>query len=178
MFILGHIGLTIGLIILGLIIFKKSELIYSLDLRIIAFFAILPDLFDKVFGYLIFGESLSNGRLFSHTLVFLILFSIVFLLIVRIRWWIYAVPIVTHHVFDRLCEDPYTFFWPYFGWSFKSLDVNVWQNWFQALLTDPYIKATEIIGFIILISIFIYFRGYLRANFVKILKTGKMTKQP
>lgn len=177
MFILGHIGLTIGLIILGLIILKKSELIYSLDLRIIAFFAVLPDLFDKVFGYLIFGETINNGRLFSHTFVFLIIFSVVFLLIVRIRWWICVIPIVTHHVFDRLWEDPYTLFWPYFGWSFKILDINVWENWLHALLTDPYIKATEIVGLIILITIFIYFRGYLRANLIKILKTGKMSKR-
>jgi len=48
MFIFGHIGLTIGLILLGLMVFKRTDLLNKLDFRVIAIFAVLPDIIDKI----------------------------------------------------------------------------------------------------------------------------------
>ena len=144
MFIFGHIGLTIGLFLILLIIFKKNDYLPEIDFRIIAVFAVLPDIFDKIIGNLIFGESLNNGRLFSHTLIFLAVFIIIFTMIMGSHWWIYSFPIITHQLFDTLWFDPYTWLWPMFGWSFEFKDVEVWEHWLTALLTNPYIIFTEI----------------------------------
>ncbi len=174
MFILGHIGLTIGLLLLGLIIFKKYELINQIDFRLIALFAILPDIIDKTIGYVIFRGTLNNGRLFSHTLLFLIIFCVIFFLIIGSYWWVYSFPIITHQLFDTLWFSPELWFWPGYGWSFKALDINVWEHWYSALINDPFIISTEIMGFIIIVIIIVHFKIYIRKNFIYGLKTGRL----
>lgn len=176
MFIFGHIGLTIGIILLGLFLFKKTELISKIDFRIIAIFAILPDLLDKILGYLIFPEELHSGRLFSHTLVFLILFIIVYFLIIGSQWWVYSIPIITHQLFDQPWIDPRTWLWPMFGWGFRYRDISPWESWFTALISDPFVISTELLGIIALVSIFVVFRLNTKENFMGIIKTGKITK--
>ena len=157
MFILGHIGLTIAIIIIGLIIFKRADLLQKLDFRVIAVFAIIPDIIDKIIGHLIFQDSLNNGRLFSHSLVFLFLFSLIFYFIVRVYWWSLVIPIATHQIFDLLWGAPKTWIWPAYGWDFDRLESDIWEKWFEALSNNPYIYTTEILGAAILIIIFIYF---------------------
>lgn len=176
MFVLGHIGLTIGLILILFIIFKKPELAYEIDLRIIAILSILPDIIDKILGHLILHDLLNNGRLFSHTLVFLIFFSIVFISFVRKYWWVYAFPIFTHQIFDQLWSSPKTWLWPAYGWGFERLDIDVWVHWLTALSKNPYNLSTEIFGFIVIICLVIVFKLYTRKNFNKVMKTGRLNK--
>ena len=176
MFILGHVGLTIGLILFGIMIFKKDVLIDKIDFRIIALFALLPDFIDKIIGHVFFQDTLNNGRLFSHTLIFLVAFCVIFFFVVGTYWWIYSIPIVTHQVFDTLWESPATWFWPGFGWSFKSLEIDVWHHWLTTLLNNPFIIFTEILGFVIIISITIFYKIYKYENFKFSLKTGRLKK--
>lgn len=176
MFIFGHIGLTIGLVLLLLITVNKTELISTLDFRIIAVFAMLPDIIDKVLGHLFFYGILNNGRLFAHTLVFLIVFSIIFYLVARTYWWLYTLPVLTHLVFDLMWQTPETLLWPTYGWGFERFDMNVWEHWSQALFGDPFVIATEIIGAIIIICVVMYFRLYIRENFVMALRAGRLKK--
>ncbi|WP_455391960.1 metal-dependent hydrolase [[Eubacterium] cellulosolvens] len=176
MFILGHIGLTIGLILLGLVLVKRTVLIKKIDLRIIAVFAVLPDIFDKVLGHLIFRESINNGRLFSHTLVFLVIFVVIFFLVLGANWWVYSFPILTHQLFDHLWTDPETWFWPAFGWGFQYKDINPWENWLSALIHNPYIQLTELLGLIVLLVIFIIYELYKKENLLRVMKTGNIVK--
>lgn len=173
MFLIGHIGLTIAIMIIGLIIFKRTDLLQKLDFRVIAVFAILPDIIDKTIGYLIFQDSLNNGRLFSHSLVFLLLFSLFFYFIVRVYWWAYVLPIATHHIFDILWDAPKSWYWPAYGWGFDRLDVDIWAHWFDALINNPYIRITEVAGILAIVIIFLYFQMYKRENFTKMIRTGK-----
>jgi len=175
MFIFGHIGLTIGILVIGLILFKKPELISKIDFRIIAVFAILPDILDKTLGYLIFPDQLHSGRLFSHTLVFLIFFMIVYFLIIGSQWWVYSFPIITHQLFDQPWLDPGTWLWPAFGWGFKYSDISPWESWFSALTSNPFIITTELLGIIALITVFVGFKLYTKKRFVNIVKTGKIS---
>jgi hypothetical protein len=177
MFIFGHIGLTIGLFSILVIIFKKVDYLPELDFRIIAVFAVLPDIFDKVIGHLLLSETLNNGRLFSHTLVFLALFIIIFALIVGSHWWIYSLPIITHQLFDTLWFDPHTWLWPMYGWSFEFKDVEIWEHWLTALLHNPYIIITEICGVIVLILVIIRFKLYKKKNFTRLLSTGRLNNE-
>lgn len=174
MFIFGHIGLTVGIVLLLFLIIKKPLLLAGIDLRIIAIFAMLPDLFDKVTGHLLLRGALDNGRLFSHTLLFVIIFAFIFVFVNKIIGLIYTIPIFTHHIFDMLWNDPKTWLWPYHGWRFESLDLNVWQHWLEALLSDPYVQVTEILGIIVVIAIIFHFKLTNWQNFSRLLRTGRI----
>ncbi len=174
MFIFGHVGLTICLLLIALLILKKNDDIYKLDFRLIAIFAILPDIIDKSIGHLIFYDTLNNGRLFCHTLIFLVIFCFIFYLIIGTYWWIYSFPIITHQLFDRMWEAPNTWLWPGYGFEFKSFDINVWEHWYSALISNPYIISTEILGVIVLLFLFIYFKLYVRNHFICFIKTGRV----
>ena len=76
---MGH--LVIGLII-GFIIYEFLH-----DRMIIVFVAIgsvLPDLVDKPLGYIIFGSTLDNGKIYIHSLIIVLLLFITDLLVWRL----------------------------------------------------------------------------------------------
>ncbi len=176
MFVLGHIGLTIGLLILFLLLTKRHDIIYKIDFRIIIIFSLLPDIIDKIIGHGILQTSLNNGRLFSHTLVFLFIFTIIFYLIIQEKWWIFSFPIMTHQIFDFLWSEPKTWYWPYYGWSFDVLDKDIWESWLRALTSDPVIFSTEIVGFMIIISFIVYLKLNNAKNLKQFIKTGRIRK--
>jgi inner membrane protein len=176
MFILGHIGLTIGLILLGLVLFNRKDLIYQLDFRIIAVFAILPDIIDKITGHVLFAGSLNNGRLFCHTLLFMIIFAMIFFFIVGQKWWVFTFPIITHQLFDQLWIDPQTWLWPYYGWQFESQQIDIWAHWLIALTSDPYIITTEILGIIVILAVFINFKLIRKKNLSLFIRKGKLPR--
>ena len=161
MFLFGHIGLTIGFVLLVLILLKRTDLITKLDFRIIAVFSLLPDAIDKVLGHVFLHGILDNGRLFAHTLVFLLLFSIIFYTVIWTYWWVYALPVLGHLVFDTMWETPETLRWPVYGWGFPKMDMNVWAHWSQALFNDPFTIATEMIGVSVIVCIVLYFKLFL-----------------
>jgi hypothetical protein len=174
MFVLGHIGLTLGILIGFLVLFKKTDLLQELDLRLIIFIALIPDLIDKIIGHVILHESLNNGRLVSHTLVFLIMFSIIFYTIIKTKWWVFSFAILMHQVLDLMFIEYETWFWPAFGWEFKIKYINIWSQWFEALRSDPYIITGEILGCCIIILIVIYFKLFNKNILFNLLKTGNL----
>ena len=112
MFLLGHIGLAIILLFVILMITNKTDMIYEIDLRIVAIFAILPDIIDKTVGIIIFSDTINNGRLFSHTLIFIIIFAIIYFMIIDSKAWVYIFPVLMHQLLDQSWQDPATWFWP------------------------------------------------------------------
>ena len=64
---------------------SKTSLFRSLanrvDIRFLLIGSLLPDIIDKPIGVYFFRETFSNGRIFSHTLLFLISITIIGLLI-------------------------------------------------------------------------------------------------
>jgi hypothetical protein len=63
-----------------------------------------------------------------------------------------------------------------FGWGFRYSDISPWESWFTALISDPFVISTELLGIIALVSIFVVFRLNTKENFMGIIKTGKITK--
>ena len=171
MFIIGHIGITIG--IFAFLVYFKPELKQKIDLRLLAFGAVLPDLIDKTIGLFILQDSISSGRIYSHTLVFAIL--ITYLAIVIASKYTYAVSfgIWTHIIFDRMWEAPETFLWPAYGWGFPSYDFYV-GKWWEMLFTNPYTYVSEILGAIILIFLFLHLKIYKRDNWNRVFKDGTL----
>ncbi|SFM56485.1 metal-dependent hydrolase [Methanolobus profundi] len=164
MFIFGHIGISYGI----LQILKKYSNRYPIipeiptDLPIIAFAAMLPDLIDKPIGEVILADSLANGRIYGHTLLFCILVLMVSLYVYRRNsdTRILIVPVATflHLMEDRIWMTPQTLFWPLMGWEFPDgyqsagiLDyfLSIFRNAYTP--EASYVFLSEILGILIMI---------------------------
>ncbi len=122
-----------------------------LDIRLLAVGSLLPDIIDKPVGQWLFRDTFSNGRLFTHTLLFLILICVAGLYLYRSgkRTWLLALSFgtFTHLVFDEMWRAPRTLLWPIYGFTFDRIDLTGWAgSMLHALLTDPPTWVTELAG--------------------------------
>lgn len=190
MFLIGHIGISIGIIYL-LVWVISSRLskdnpgklsLWGIDFRIVIIAAILPDIIDKIIGMMILKDEISNGRLFTHSIVIVGIFSIMLLTLMKIRIrrgfniLFYITPVWLHLLLDRLWEDPPTLFWPLLGTSFPKLDVDI-SDYFTILLSEPYIFIGEILGAAIIVVLFIRHRLFIGAHFANFLKRGTLKNE-
>ncbi len=126
------------------------------DIRLLLVGSLLPDIIDKPVGQVLFRETFSGGRLFSHTLLFLILITLAGLYLYRRygkNWLlVLAFGTFTHLILDGMWLSPRTLFWPVFGFGFKRIDLTNWlPDMFRALLTDPATYVPELIGLVIVL---------------------------
>jgi len=125
------------------------------DIRLLMIGALLPDIIDKPAGQFFFREPFSNGRIFSHTLLFLILVTVAGLYLYWRRGssWLLALSFGTfaHLVLDRMWRAPQTLFWPVLGSAFARIELADWaSNILQAMLTNPEVYIPELVGAIVL----------------------------
>jgi membrane-bound metal-dependent hydrolase YbcI (DUF457 family) len=128
----------------------------SIDIRLLLISSLLPDIIDKPVGQFFFRDTFSNGRIFCHTLLFLILITLAGLCLYRRRGktWLQVFSFGTfmHLVQDQMWLYPQTLLWPGYGFAFEKLDLTYWaQNILYALRTDPGVYVPELIGAAILI---------------------------
>lgn len=165
MFIFGHIGITLGIFIL----IRKHPVFSKIDLNIplIAFGAMLPDIIDKPLGEVIFADSLANGRIFGHTLIFS-------LIILATAYYFYKknnnhdllmIPAASlmHLMEDRMWMTPQTFLWPLMGWQFPDgyqsagiLDyfLSIFKNAYTPSMS--FVFLSEILGLLIISALLIF----------------------
>ncbi len=168
MLILGHVGITLGAatLLAGAANRRQATNIIRipwlaslsryLDIRLLLVGSLLPDIIDKPVGQYLFRETFNNGRIFSHTLLFLVLISAVgFYLFKRHRqaWMLpLAAGTLMHLILDEMWRAPATLFWPLMGVTFKKIELAAWvENIFQALFSDPKVYVPELIGLVILL---------------------------
>ncbi len=125
------------------------------DIRLLLIGSLLPDIIDKPVGYFFFREIFSNGRIFCHTLLFLILVTTAGIYLYRYHHKTWLLPFsfgtLTHLIFDQMWLTPRTLFWPLLGFTFERLDSSNWiPNIFHALLTNPMVYIPELVGAVIL----------------------------
>lgn len=121
------------------------------DIRLLLLGSLLPDVIDKPIGQLLFRETFSNGRIFSHTLLFFILVTTIgtYLFRARGKTWFLAIAFgtVTHLVFDQVWNIPKTLFWPLYGFAFEKVNLSGWTGGiFYALLHNPEVYVPELVG--------------------------------
>lgn len=126
-----------------------------LDIRLLLIGSLLPDIIDKPLGQFFFRETFNNGRIFSHTLLFLILITLVgyYLYHNYRKTWLLALALGTfaHLIEDRMWLAPKTLLWPLYGFAFEKINLENWiGNILHALLTDPGVYIPETIGMLIL----------------------------
>ena len=180
MLLLGHTGITLGgAVILNAVLSRKrfqkeslpptslinerlearlKSLAQHIDIRVLLIGSLLPDIIDKPLGYIIFRDTLSNGRIFCHTALFLLLIAIAGTYLYKRlkRNWLLVLSFgtLTHLIFDQMWLASHTLLWPLYGWSFPRVDSNILlfiKNMLIELISSPGTYISEIIGAIVLL---------------------------
>ena len=125
------------------------------DYRLVLAGSMLPDIIDKPLGTWIMRDILSDGRVYSHTLLFSVVLLAIGLVLYATRgqWaglWL-AFGSIVHLCLDQMWLNPVTFLWPAFGWRFPVVDTSGWvERVFSNLFREPGVYVPEIIGFLLL----------------------------
>ena len=138
---------------------RLTKIAAGLDLRVLVISSMLPDIIDKPLGQVVLRQSLNNGRIYSHTLLFLILITVAGVLLYHNRHQIWMILLasgtVTHLVMDKMWQTPQIFFWPLSGTGFPRGESTI-SGWagqmFQELFSNPAVFIPELIGLVILLS--------------------------
>jgi len=154
------------------------SLAYRLDIRLLLIGSLLPDIVDKPIGLFLFRDTFGSGRIFCHTLLFLIVITLVGLYLYRsrkqTRLLVLSFGTFTHLILDAMWRTPRTLLWPLYGLSFERYDLinlSYWiQKIFHTLLVYPAIWITELVG----ATIVIWFVWLLvrRGSFYAFLRNG------
>lgn len=178
MLVFGHTGITLGVtLVMGSSPSKISALFKRLDLRLLLLGSLLPDIIDKPLGHFFFRETLNNGRLFSHSLLFLFALSVAGYMLFR-RGHVWLVTLATgnfwHLAFDQIWLSPRTLLWPFLGMIFEKPGIdNLLAHWLYELISNPQVYIPEIIGALALASFGLrLLRHRSLISFVKSGKTG------
>lgn len=123
-----------------------------LDLRLLLIGSLLPDIIDKPTGQLLFRETFHNGRIFAHTLLFLMLIASGGLYLYR-RYgcsWLLVLGAGSgmHLILDAMWLAPGTLFWPLYGFSFAAIDLT---QWLPNILRNQFTAPAELAGLVILV---------------------------
>ena len=177
MLVLAHSGITLGAAVLisGAVAAKPpapasplkrlsswlTQLAKRIDIRLLFIGALLPDIIDKPLGQLILRGSISNGRIFAHTLIFFIIIALAGLYIYRKRQklWLLVIAfgVMAHLALDAMWEVPETLLWPLYGLAFPRQDLAGWlPETFLNLIKNPAVYIPELIGAAI-VAAFIWF---------------------
>jgi inner membrane protein len=189
MLFFGHIGITLGAATLAAhsVSGRKTDgtikaswfasLARYMDIRLLIIGSMLPDIIDKPLGLYIFKDTFNNGRIFAHTLLFLILITATGYILYKSRrhTWLLTIAAgsLIHLALDKMWEVPQTLFWPVLGFSFPQVELESYiQKLFQALLSSPYIYISEAIG----LAVFIWFGIWLiyRKKVLAFIRHGKI----
>ena len=152
-----------------------------IDIRLLLVGSLLPDIIDKPVGQLFFRQTFSNGRIFSHSLLFLIVVTLAGSYLYRRsgRTWLLAFSFgtFTHLIFDQMWRTPKTLLWPLLGLNFERANVTGWLPMIiRALLTDPEVYVPELVGAMILLwFVYVLWRQGVITGF---LKTGNFGDCP
>ncbi|MDO8715488.1 MAG: metal-dependent hydrolase [Dehalococcoidales bacterium] len=166
MFLFGHTGITLGVASLwanalrvpptisGIPKHKTSWFVplgTRVDIRLLLIGSLLPDIIDKPLGIYIFPEALSNGRIFSHTILFLLVVTMVGIYLYRSRGKTHLLAVsfgvLTHLILDQMWLAPRTLFWPIYGFAFDKYGTTDWiVHILHRVVTYPSDYIPELIG--------------------------------
>jgi inner membrane protein len=189
MLLFGHVGITLGAAAVAARAVSRQKdkrtpsapwfatLSRYADIRLLIIGSMLPDIIDKPVGWYFFRDTFNNGRIYAHTLLFLVLISAAgyFLYRRQKRRWLLtlAAGVLTHLAMDEMWQAPRTFFWPLLGLTFDKYYFTEWAaNILKALMTTPYLYVSETIG----LGVFIWFMEEIvsRKSIKLFLRHGKI----
>ncbi len=136
MFLFGHLGITLGIAVL---LFRVLKIEPNRELYgAVLVGAILPDLIDKPIGEILLADSLSNGRIFAHTLLFALILLLIGLYVYKRHGELWGL-LLGGAALLHLCEDqmwliPETLLYPLFGLAFPQgvVEPHWWEYFIDA----------------------------------------------
>lgn len=199
MFILGHMGITVAAAYMldhvplpgktalvrrieqsaggedSEIQLSKPSLMPHIDIRLLLLGSLLPDIIDKPLGHIILRDSLNNGRIYCHTLLFAIVISLLafYLWKQKNKFWLFPIAfgVIMHFILDQMWLMPHSLFWPLYGWAFpKGEWDSYWSDMLGDLVSHSSIWVPEIIGGLILIWVAVIIIGKKHVH--RFLKSG------
>ncbi|MFC1897608.1 metal-dependent hydrolase [Chloroflexota bacterium] len=153
------------------------SLVKLIDVRALMVGSLLPDIIDKPIGQWLFAEYFSNGRIFSHTLLFLILitlFGVFYYRYYRKTWFLFlSLGTLMHLMLDQMWLAPETLLWPLLGLEFDRIDLTGWIGgiWYH-LFTDPTVYVPELLG--LLTSIWFLWMLSRTSTFYSLVRYGRV----
>ena len=126
MLLFGHIGITLGVAWL-----IESKLRVKIDYRQIAIGSLLPDMIDKPVGMILLP--INNGRIFGHTLLFLLILLIISLKYRKFLFLSFAS--FLHLIEDEIWNEPETLFWPLLG-EFPAKEHSSFYEYIGRILSE------------------------------------------
>ncbi len=159
MFIFGHIGITLGIFYLLNSLSSKNS--FWVNVPWIAIGALFPDFIDKPLGRIILAETIGSGRIFAHTLLFVLLLGLAGYYLYnqgKPELLIIAGASFCHLLEDQVWETPEVFFWPFLGWSFpKDTISGSFIEYLMIIFNRSYdpgftgVFISEIVGLLIIV---------------------------
>ena len=122
-----------------------------LDYRLLLIASLLPDIIDKPLGQVFLKNTFSYGRIYGHTLVFILITGILGMWVFKKRGngWLLTMAFgsLMHDMEDQLWWWPQVLWWPLKGWIFPKEDLSSWlQGVFHAVITKPEAFIPELVG--------------------------------
>lgn len=138
-----HLGATVAV---ARYTFRDARM----DLRFLAFGAIVPDLIDTPIG-LVFWESFHSVRLWSHSLLVSAGVMVAVLLRTRRgrprrRWMAISVGMLLHLFLDAMWDTQETLWWPFLGLDLTEQAFTSVGTYLGAVLSSPVAWTGEIVG--------------------------------
>jgi membrane-bound metal-dependent hydrolase YbcI (DUF457 family) len=124
----------------------------NVDLLFLAIGSMLPDLIDKPLGWMIYGTP-NMGRIFAHTLLFLLILAALALYSKDIRIISLAAGVSIHLLLDFMWLSQVILFWPILG-SFPQapyMDALSYMEMLLLALRKPWVLVPECLGLAYLI---------------------------
>lgn len=126
--------------------------------------SVLPDLIDKPLGHILFQATLDNGRLISHTLLFIGLIALAGFLLWKKQGKLLLLAltlgVLLHQLGDTMYLEPTIWFWPMLG-PFPS---EHYANYFFESIVDELTSAYEwFFGFVDLLLLAYFLQPNNRA---------------
>ncbi len=166
MLLFGHAGLTLGATLLVREALKRKGdkratfLPKSMDLRLLVLGSLLPDIIDKPIGLVLLAKSIGYGRIFCHSLLFLVVIAVSGLWLShrhhQVWLFILALGTASHQLLDGMWAYPITLLWPLYGLKFPREELeNYLYLILRELLTESAIYIPEIAGALIFLILLV-----------------------
>ncbi|AGK60062.1 hypothetical protein Asulf_00026 [Archaeoglobus sulfaticallidus PM70-1] len=122
-----------------------------MDYRLIFIGSLLPDIIDKPLGMILLP--LNNGRVFGHTLLFILILLLIGLKYRKSLFLSFAS--FLHLIEDELWNEPETFFWPLLG-DFPAKEHSSFYEYIERIISEytpslSHIFISEVIGIVIIL---------------------------
>lgn len=117
------------------------------DLAFLAIGSMLPDIIDKPLGTILFGTP-SMGRIFAHTMLFLLVLAALALYLRDLRLASLCGGVIIHLGLDSMWNSPAILFWPLLG-NFPIADHMSPLSYLEMLMSglrNPGILIPECLG--------------------------------